>query len=104
MRYRDHRAYSQAIDRAVLMVLAALVDHIQPQFSSVQLEILRRRCDDGKEQNFGNLPLVFADIRERCASILAAEFREACVADDVALTLVVSGGSDRGSLAVSPAD
>jgi hypothetical protein len=86
MRYRNHRAYSEALDRAALMVLAALGDHIRPQFSSVQLEILRRRRDDDRAQGFDNhaLHVVFADIRERCASILAAELREARVADNVA--------------------
>ena len=85
MRYRNRRTYCEAIDRAALMLLAALADHIQPQFSSVQLEILRRRSSDDYEQNSGADSLaVFADIRQRSAQILAAELREARVADDVA--------------------
>jgi hypothetical protein len=84
MRFRNHQAYRQAIDRAALMLLAALSDHIQPQFSSVQLEILRLQCDGARGQGFANLNAVFADIRKRSGSILAAELREARVANDVA--------------------
>lgn len=86
MRYRNHRTYSDAIDRAALMLLAALADHIQPQFASVQLEILRRRSSDNHEKSFDDASsrTVFADIRQRSAQILAAELREARVADEVA--------------------
>jgi hypothetical protein len=84
MRYRNHQAYRHAIDRAALMILAALSDHLQPQISSVQLEILQRQCDGVRGQGSANLHAVFADIRKRSASILAAELREARVADDVA--------------------
>jgi len=67
------------------MLLAALADHIKPQFSSVQLEILRRRSSDWYDQNSDASSLaVFADIRQLSAQILAAELREARVADDVA--------------------
>ena len=40
---RSSDAYDQAIDRAALMLLAALRDHANPQYSSVQLEALRLR-------------------------------------------------------------
>lgn len=85
MRYRSRQTYSEAIEHAALMLLAALADHIKPQFSSVQLEILRRRSSDWYDQNSDASSLaVFADIRQRSAQILAAELREARVADDVA--------------------
>ena len=40
-RLRSFDAYDQAVDRAALALLAALRDHANPQFSSVQLEALR---------------------------------------------------------------
>ena len=42
-RLRSFDAYDQAVDRAALALLAALRDHANPQFSSVQLEALRLR-------------------------------------------------------------
>jgi hypothetical protein len=87
MRYRPHQTYAEAIDRASLMLLAALRDHIQPQFSSVQLEILRRRkIANDYVRGYGEqaLEVVFADIRNRSTSMLVAELRRARVADDVA--------------------
>ena len=36
-------AYDEAVERAALAPLAALLDHANPQFSSVQLEALRLR-------------------------------------------------------------
>jgi len=66
------------------MLLDALSDHIQRQFSSVQSEILRLQCHGARGQGFANLHVVFADIRKRSTSILVAELRQACVANDVA--------------------
>jgi len=77
-------AYNQAIDRAALMVLAALRDHAKPQYSSVQLEAMRLRGGLIKS-GFGpsNVRAVFTDIRQRATTLLAAELKTARVADDV---------------------
>jgi hypothetical protein len=93
MRYRPHQTYAEAIDRAAWMLLAALRDHIQPQFSSVQLEILRRRqIANDYVQGYGEQTLnaVFADIRNRSTSMLAVELRKARVADDVATEVTLA--------------
>jgi len=77
-------AYKEAIDRAALMVLAALRDHAKPQYSSVQLEAMRLRgglIESGFGQN--NVRAVFTDIRQRAITILAAERKTAKVDDDV---------------------
>src|SRR5271169_5180163 len=69
-------AYNEAIDRAALMPLAALRDHVKPQFSSVQLETIRQRrglFESAQAVGKKNVRVVFADIRERAALMLAAE-------------------------------
>jgi hypothetical protein len=79
--------YKAAVDRAALMVLAALRDHTKPQFSAVQLEAIRLRGDLSESgQVFGqrNVHAVLADIRRRATSMLAAELRQSGVAADVA--------------------
>ena len=73
-------AYREAIDRAALMVLAALRDHAKPQYSSVQLEAMRLRgglIEGGFGQN--NVRAVFTDIRQRATTLLAAELKTARV-------------------------
>ena len=80
-------AYNEAIDRAALMLLAALRDHVKPQFSSVQLEALRRRgglLDSAQAVGERNVRVVFADIRERAVAMLAAELKRSGAAADVA--------------------
>ena len=69
-------AYNEAIDRAALMLLAALRDHAKPHYSSVQLEAMRLR-GGLIEGSFGqkSVHAVFADIRRRATSMLAAELR-----------------------------
>jgi hypothetical protein len=81
---RPSDAYAEAIDRAALLLLAALRDHAKPQFSSVQLEALRLR-GGLVEGGFGqkSVRAVFADIRERATIMLAEELKSARVADDV---------------------
>ena len=80
-------AYNEAIDRAALMLLAALRDHVKPQFSSVQLEALRRRgglLESAQAVGERNVRVVFADIRERAVAMLAAELKRSGAAADVA--------------------
>jgi hypothetical protein len=83
-RLRSFDAYDQAVDRAAFALLAALRDHANPQFSSVQLEALRLRGVG--EQGYGRrrTQAVFADISQRAADLLAAELREAGVTAEVA--------------------
>jgi hypothetical protein len=86
MSSRPSAAYRDAIDRAALMLLAALRDHAKPQFSLVQLEALRLRGGVvGGDRSSGrkNARAVFADIRSRATDLLTAELKKARVADDV---------------------
>ena len=82
---RSSDAYDQAIDRAALMLLAALRDHANPQYSSVQLEALRLRGigKNGGEIERKKTHAVFADIRQRATDLLSAELLAAGIADDV---------------------
>jgi hypothetical protein len=87
MSSRPTDAYREAVDRAALMLLAALRDHANPQFSSVQLEALRLRgglVENARGLGSRSVHSVFADLRERATTILAAELKTARVADDVA--------------------
>ena len=80
-------AYNEAIDRAALMLLAALRDHVKPQFSSVQLETIRQRrglFESAQAVGKKNVRMVFADISERAALMLAAELKRSGAAADVA--------------------
>ena len=80
-------AYNEAVDRAALMLLAALRDHVKPQFSSVQLETLRRRgglFESAQAVGESNVRAVFGDIRERATVMLAAELKPSGAAADVA--------------------
>ncbi len=79
-------AYKEAVDRAAVMLLAALRDHIKPQFSSVQLEAIRLRgglLESGHPVGQENVHVVFADIRKRATAMLAAELKRSGAADDV---------------------
>jgi len=82
---RSSDAYNQAVDRAALLLLAALRDHANPQFSSIQLEALRLRGagESGHGYERTRTHAVFADISRRATDLLAAELREAGVAADV---------------------
>jgi hypothetical protein len=84
-RVRSTDAYHEAVDRAALMLLAALRDHANPQFSSVQLEALRLRGAGESAQGFARrkTQAVFADISRRATDLLAAELREARVAAEM---------------------
>ena len=64
------------------MLLAALRDHANPQFSSVQLEALRLRgaAQNGRGFERNKTHTVFVDIRQRATDLLLAELREAGVA------------------------
>jgi N-formylglutamate amidohydrolase len=86
MSSRPSEAYKEAVDRAALMLLAALRDHTKLHFSSVQLEAMRLRgglVENGQCRQQGSVHAVFADIRERATVMLAAELKKARVADDV---------------------
>jgi hypothetical protein len=76
-------AYYEAVDRAALALLAALRDHANPQFSSVQLEALRLRGVGEGAHGYARrrTHAVFADISQRATDLLAAELREAGVAE-----------------------
>jgi hypothetical protein len=77
-------AYDEAIDRAAMMLLAALRDHAKPHYSSVQLEARRLRgglADAGFGRH--NVQAVFTDIRQRATAMLAAELKTARVGDEV---------------------
>ena len=84
MNLRRSATYEEAIDRAALLLLAALRDHAKPHYSSVQLEAMRLRggVSDG---GFGrqSVHAVFTDIRQRATIMLAAELKSARVEDDV---------------------
>ena len=82
---RPSEAYREAVDRAALMLLAALRDHANPQFSSVQLEALRLRgaAQNGRGFERNKTHTVFVDIRQRATDLLLAELREAGVAAEV---------------------
>jgi hypothetical protein len=82
MSSRPSEAYREAVDRAALMLLAALRDHANPQFSSVQLEALRLRgaAQNGRGFERNKTHTVFVDIRQRATDLLLAELREAGVA------------------------
>jgi hypothetical protein len=77
-------AYNEAIDRAAMMLLAALRDHAKPQYSSIQLEAVRLHGGLA-EAGFGrhNVQVVFTDIRQRAVAMLAAELKTARVGADV---------------------
>jgi hypothetical protein len=79
-------AYDQAVERAALALLAALRDHANPQFSSVQLEALRLRGVGEAAHGYGRrrTEAVFADISQRATDLLAAEMEAASVTADVA--------------------
>lgn len=79
-------AYDQAVERAALALLAALRDHANPQFSSIQLEALRLRGIGEGARGHGRrkTEAVFADISQRASDLLAAELRAARVTADVA--------------------
>ncbi len=80
-------AYNEAIDRAALMLLAALRDHVKPQFSSVQLDAIRQRgglLDSAQTIGRKNVRAVFADIRKRATVMLAAELKRSGAPKDVA--------------------
>ncbi len=80
--------YKEAIDRAALMLLAALRDHAKPHYSSVQLEAMRLRSGLIKG-GFGprSVHAVFADIRRRATIMLAAELKTARVEADVCVEM-----------------
>ena len=83
-RARSSDAYDEAVDRAAFMLLAALRDHANPQFSSVQLEALRLRGFGAQAYAPATTHAVFADISRRATDLLADELREARVTADVA--------------------
>lgn len=90
-RSRPSQAYRDAIDRAALLVLAALRDHAKPQFSAVQLEAMRLRgrlIESAGGLRRDGVREVFADIRERATEMLAAELNKARAADDVATEMI----------------
>lgn len=81
-------AYNEAIDRAALMLLAALRDHAKPHYSAVQLEAMRLR-GGVIEAGFGqkSVHAVFVDIRRRATIMLAAELKTARIEDDVGVEM-----------------
>jgi hypothetical protein len=90
-RSRPSPAYWDAIDRAALLVLAALRDHAKPQFSAVQLEAMRLRgrlIESAGGLHRDGVREVFADIRERATEMLIAELNKARAADDVATEMI----------------
>ena len=68
-------AYDEAVERAALAPLAALLDHANPQFSSVQLEALRLRGigEAAHGHRRRRTEAVFADISQHGADLLTAE-------------------------------
>ena len=88
-RLRSFDAYDQAVDRAALALLAALRDHANPQFSSVQLEALRLRGVGEGAHGYARrrTQAVFADISQRATDLLAAELKEAGVTAEVAVEM-----------------
>src|ERR1700722_6645718 len=87
-RARSSDAYDEAVEHAALMLLAALRDHANPQFSSVQLEALRLRGIGAQAFAPTTTQAVFADISECATNLLAAELREARVTAEVAAEMV----------------
>jgi len=87
-RARPSDAYDEAVNRAALMLLAALRDHANPQFSSVQLEALRLRGIGAQAYAPATTQAVFADISRRAADLLGAELRGARVDAEVAAEMV----------------
>ena len=63
-RSRSLDTYDEAVERAALALLAALRDHANPQYSSVQLEALRLRGVGEAGHGYGRRRTepVFADI------------------------------------------
>ncbi len=87
-RARSSDAYDEAVDRAAFMLLAALRDQANPQFSSVQLEALRLRGFGAQAYAPATTHAVFADISRRATDLLAADLREARVTAAVAAEMV----------------
>jgi hypothetical protein len=85
-RSRSLDAYDEAVERAALALLAALRDHANPQYSSVQLEALRLRGVGEAGHGYGRrrTEAVFADISQRATDLLTAELRAAHVTAEVA--------------------
>ncbi len=80
------KAYDGAVNSAALMLIAALRDYMNPQFSSLQLELLRKRVGElewSRSLNTQNVRAVFADIRERAAELLAMELRNENAGNEV---------------------
>ena len=80
------KAYDGAVNSAALMLIAALRDYMNPQFSSLQLELLRKRVGElerNRSLNTQNVRAVFADIRERAAELLAMELRNENAGNEV---------------------
>jgi len=68
------------------MLIAALRDYMNPQFSSLQLELLQKRVGElerTRSLNTQNVRAVFADIRKRAAEILAKELRDENAGNEV---------------------
>jgi hypothetical protein len=89
-RQGSSEAYERALNRAALMLLAALRDHANPQFSSVQLEALRSRGGRAGRLRPGNdnvrpssVHSVFTDLRQRTTAMLAVELKAARVGEEV---------------------
>jgi hypothetical protein len=90
-RSRPSQAYTDAIDRAAVLLLAALRDHAKPQFSAVQLEAMRLRgrpIESAGSSRPDGVHEVFTDLRERAMAMLTAELNKARVADDVAMEMI----------------
>lgn len=86
MSFTRSDVYRETVDRAALMLLAALRDHIEPQFSSIQLEAIRLRGDlarEGHGSDRNKVRAVISDIRQRATDLLSAELEKSGVADDV---------------------
>jgi hypothetical protein len=85
-RSRSLDAHDEAVERAALALLAALRDHANPQFSSVQPEALRLRGIGEAAHGYGRrrTEAVFADISQRATDLLNAEPKAAHVTADVA--------------------
>ena len=85
-RSRSLDVYDEAVERAALALLAALRDHANPQYSSIQLEALRLRGVGEAGHGYGRrrTEAVFADISQRATDLLTAELRAAHVTAEVA--------------------
>ena len=76
----EQHNYSDAIERAAQMLIAALGDHGQPDDSVRLLETIRLRgdiIDGGRPIRRETVSAVFADLSERTTVLLSAELREA---------------------------